>query len=731
MATIATRLTSGGNILINGSLDEVSMSGGSAYFDGTGDYLTIGDNTALDFETENFTVEFWIFPISAGGSIFSKRTNTSTFGGVILDHIGTAQLRLLATVSESNWEINTTTSNNTISLNSWNHIALARNSSNWLLFVNGNNVINTTLAGKVPNNAAAFTIGAGAADGGAVLPASYLSNFRVVKGTALYTANFIPSISILEPIPNTSLLLNFANSETFLRDRSTNNFLVTRFGDTTFSTLSPFNRGAYSVSSNILFTKNSDEVTLSSGSAFLDGSGDYMTVPSNSAFAYGTGNFTTEFWVYLAAQPASGSNFNLIDQRGGGNVEAPGLVYRNVSGVYYLTYVTISLASGTIIDVAYTLPLTQWTHIALVRNGGTSVLYVNGLSIGSNADSRNYSSTYTTYIGSFSTASSFLNGYLSNLRIVKGSALYTANFIPSISILEPVANTSLLLNFLDSRSFLTDRSTNNFTITSAGNTTFSTAAGNPFNSSNSAIKERKFANTTLWAGIVDEFTGAPVVDSSLVLWLDAGQASSYSGSGTTWTDLSGLGNNETLINGPTYSSSNGGIFTFNGSTQYSIGPRPSSIVTNGGLSVVIWAKWTTTGTTVSTIQALVDNNHSGSPVQGFVMQDRPDLSKSLTWGGAQSTFQVGDGTWRCCIGTNDGVTSKLYINGVLDASSTESYPATVQSNVNIGSWESGRNLGYGGRYLNGSVGLVMLYNRALSADEVAQNFNALRRRFGI
>ena len=218
----------------------------------------------------------------------------------------------------------------------------------------------------------------------------------------------------------------------------------------------------------------------------------------------------------------------------------------------------------------------------------------------------------------------------------------------------------------------------------------------------------------------------------LSLCLDAGNSKSYPGSGTTWTDLSGNGNNGTLTNGPTYSSANGGSLVFDGVDDYVIATRPSSIVTGGQITISLWAKWTTTGTFIGTIQSLIDNNHSSSPTQGFILQDRPDLGKSLSFtsvitsNGAVSTFQVGDGTWHHIVGTNDQITSKLYIDGSLNAQAFESGLGIVQPNISIGYWQFGS-----GRFLNGNISQVSIYNRALTAQEIQQNFNALRSRFSI
>jgi hypothetical protein len=221
-----------------------------------------------------------------------------------------------------------------------------------------------------------------------------------------------------------------------------------------------------------------------------------------------------------------------------------------------------------------------------------------------------------------------------------------------------------------------------------------------------------------------------IVTDGLVLCLDAANPRSYPKSGTTWSDLAGS-NDATLINivpSTDFSQDNRGIFTFDGSNQYASFNKPSQIVNNGSISLVLWAKWTTTGTTTSSIQSLVDNFHGS--VGRFTLQDRPDLSKKLTFfigrnsNGIQSSGQVGDGTWKHISCTNDGSTSRIYINGELDNSlAGETGIRNVYDYINIGRW------GNQARYLNGQVSGLLIYDRALTADEVRQNYNATKRRF--
>ena len=186
----------------------------------------------------------------------------------------------------------------------------------------------------------------------------------------------------------------------------------------------------------------------------------YLSVASNAAFGYGTGDFTIEGWHYATA---SGTSY-LFDQRTSTSQVVPALY---ISGGSYTVYINgaIPLTAGTVVT-------NQWVHWALVKSSGTTKLYLNGISVGSFSDSNNYI-TSPFIIGNVYTGTTYAwAGYLSNVRVVKGTAVYTSNFTPSSTPLTAISGTSLLT--LQNATII-DNSSNAFTITNNGTITTSTA----------------------------------------------------------------------------------------------------------------------------------------------------------------------------------------------------------------------------------------------------------------
>lgn len=220
----------------------------------------------------------------------------------------------------------------------------------------------------------------------------------------------------------------------------------------------------------------------------------------------------------------------------------------------------------------------------------------------------------------------------------------------------------------------------------------------------------------------DSNNNSSIVNSGLIVNLDAGDINSYPGTGTSWSDLAG-NNHCTLVN-TSYLGADGGSIVFNGN-GYGIMATPSTIVTDGSISIELWVKWTTTGESTNNIQLLIDNNHTDN--QGFVIQDLPHLSsKAIGALGVSSTGVVGTGNWVNIIATLTNQASKLYINGTLNNSTARnSGLLPVQPNITIGKWQGGT------RYLVGNIAIVRIYHKELTAAEVTQNFGAIKARFGL
>ena len=431
--TITRNPATGPNAPTQGTFSPFSQTGWSNYFDGTSDYLTVNDNAALELGSSNFCLEFMYYPTSSANTDFvTKRVNASSYG-VIIVQTGLA-LNFWLSSSGSSWDLFSNVALGSVTLNAWNHLAIYRIGNAWYSSLNGTiTTLSASLSGSVVNNAANWNIGGSNYASGSVI--GYLSNFRLVIGSSVYTSTSAPiPTAPLTAVTNTQLLT--CQSNRFL-DNSTNNFAVTPTGNTTVVPFSPFNPTSAWSASTV------------GGSGYFDGTGDYLsTTPSSSAFSFGTGDFTIEYWVYINSGTNNGI-FQLSDTAGGlkpsqANSLAMNIFTNNSVSIY---------ANGTSYQAPNnTLPYNSWTHFAIVRSSNVTKLYANGslvTSIGSSGsitDNTNYTGLYVAVGGYYSTAY-LMTGYVSNFRVVKGTAVYTGNFTPPTAPLTAITNTSLLLNF--------------------------------------------------------------------------------------------------------------------------------------------------------------------------------------------------------------------------------------------------------------------------------------------
>jgi len=407
----AFTITRNGNTT-QGSFTPFSQSPGwwSNYFDGSGDYITVPANTAFDFGTGDFTLECWIYSLADQTRFAGLLCNFSTVGFYLSfatsNYVGFSDFGTYFIGASSVPMTN----------NVWTHVALTRSGTTLRMFFNGQ-VVGTALG-----NTTAFggTSGATAvgSNGGTSFN-GYISNARIIKGTALYTSNFNPSTTPLTAVSGTSLLTCQSNRFVDI----SNNFPVTRIGDVSIQAFSPF-------APQFQYTP-----TVIGGSGYFDGN-DFLTYTYGPELAFGTGDFTVEFWMYT-----SGTTSGILQ----GDINA-GWGLFILSGTLYWQSV-VNQTNRLIVNVAAYLNL-AWRHWAIVRSGGTLSLYIDGQLITSVADSTNYADTAGTFnIGQAPVVGTFLTGYLSGLRIVKGTAVYTAAFTPPTAPPTAITNTSLLLNY--------------------------------------------------------------------------------------------------------------------------------------------------------------------------------------------------------------------------------------------------------------------------------------------
>lgn len=249
---------------------------------------------------------------------------------------------------------------------------------------------------------------------------------------------------------------------------------------------------------------------------------------------------------------------------------------------------------------------------------------------------------------------------------------------------------------------------------------------------------------------VKHYNDVNIIRNGLVLYLNANIATSYPGSGTSWTDLTnervatlaGHGGGST----PTFSTLGGGSILFNRSSTLANSAASFSLSTSGTTwadltSAVSLSIWFYTGTSSVMILAGKGFRTTPSPQEFQSYQlytNGSSIISRVTAGGGTSNVDVSTtftfNAWNHVTLTYDGSTNAIYRNGVLANSASEtgsitnilSLPFIVGAQYNA---NNSYNLPTDG--FNGWIGQVSLYNRALSAAEVLQNFNATRKPYGI
>ena len=562
--------------------------------------MTAPTGTAFQFAGD-FTMEAWVYSLSATGQanyscIFDTRaTNTSSTTGIVVNLTPSGYLNFY--INGSNY-----TSATLLGANNWTHIALVRSGSTISMYQNGVSVASVVYATSLSSGY--FWAGALAGPAASGYWQGYISNLRVVNGTAVYTTNFTPPTVPVTSIANTSLLLNGTNAQIF-GSAIMNNFVTV--GNAQIST-SVYKYGT--------------------GSIYFDGTGDWL-VPTN-LLPLGSGDFTVEMWLYPNAT-YSGTYAGLLDSRT--SADGAGLVYFGYTG----TANQIGWKDNTTFVVTGTVTVSTWNHVAVVRSSGTMKMYINGTSTSSAANSTNYTVAFRLIGSSFDPFS--LNGYIDELRFTRGFARYTANFTPPTSQFPSTGNIPVYPPTVD-------------TLVVAGGGTGGIVTSN--------------RGTGGGAGGLIYITSFPVTPgTSYTVTIGAGGASS---SGTVAANgvnssISGAGRTLTAIGGGSGgygdSTNNGGIGGSGGGQWYPGYAGAASnqpVNTSDGISTYSTTGWGNAGGTSSSTQPYGSGgggaggaggnwNGANGPVGGLGKSyDISGTSRTYAGGGSSAGYPPGGGT---------------------------------------------------------------------------------------
>ena len=608
--------------------------------------LTAPSSTAFNLAGGTWTIETWLYQtavVSASNQcrfIMIGTNGTSNSFNVAINPDSTISATRVLTGSTG------VASNTSIALNTWYHVAVVSNAGSATIYFNGKNVTTTPVTITQPvSSAATLNIGYDTVATVNAQFSGYLSNLRISNNAAIYTSNFTPSLYNL-PAKGASLVTG--QSPTII-DNSPNAFTLTNTNNCLPIQLLP----SYATNTNITVSKQYsngvlqtfnifDEVSLNpnlSGSILLNGTSQYLTWSSGSGVAFGTGNFTVEAWIYLTV--TQNSQY-IIDARDSTHTTSWAFGF-GLSGAGRLGWYN----NGSILanDASTTdFPIGQWFHVAYVRNGTTGTIYRNGVSVATATDSGNYNITPTTStIGSYygQVANDYFPGYISNLRIVSGVAVYTGTFTPptkpltitqgsgtNISAITNTTSTTLLLRTLQTD--FTDISVYNNPITKVGSPTSSTVSPFPI------------------IGVPD------------------GYFSTY----------------------------------FNGSAYYTVPANTSLVLAGTNYTVEYWMYPTLVN---GTQQDLVNKNLATT--FGYTFRIETDNTMTYyTDNGNLKTSALTAATWYHVAATYDGTTTRLFLNGTLANSSSSvtivSADDTSTQALYVGARASDQNLKYNGYISN-------------------------------
>ncbi len=389
-----------------GAVTPFPGQGGSGYFGGAGNFLSIPASSTLNFGTGSFTIQGWFNVTSLDDRTLIGRKNLFNDGtngdGWVIRVTPSGEINWSDGINSGGTDV--ITSGAGIAASIWYHFAVTRSGTTLRIFVNGVQKATATSTNNYNNSTYTVELGRWANNTSVYPMLGYLSNIELAN-TARYTSNFTSPTAPLTADGNTLFLAKFANGAIYDAARKNN---IDTLSTATISTAQ---------------TKFGD------ASVKFNGTSDYLSVSSNSNFDFGTGDFTVESWIYLTSYP---SNYN------GNNVGA--IISRNNdSGGYHFSVEGSSNSSTRLYfydgssvyeSTITTLNLNTWYHVAFSRSGSTLLYFINGTQVGSSSNSTNLANSNNVTLGRSenTTYLYYFPGYLYDTRVTKGVARYTTNF---------------------------------------------------------------------------------------------------------------------------------------------------------------------------------------------------------------------------------------------------------------------------------------------------------------
>jgi hypothetical protein len=402
--------------------------GYSTYFDGTGDYMTIPHDTGFDFGTGDFTVEFYIYSSSYAGdqSVVGTYNNGGSSGFLVQLTANAIRVYKGATT------LTNIDASSYLTANTWHHITVTRSGTDLRTFIDGT-LLDTTTDSTDFTYTGLLTIGRLQHSSVTQYVNGYIKDLRVVKGTAVYTSTFSPPLAPLTAISGTSLLTCHLP---YIADGSTNGHAITIYGNTSTKRFSPYDYLPY--------TK-----TDHGGSVYFDGTSDGFEIASATATQFGTGEWTIEGWFYPYDQAATQV---LLYGYENAYATTPGTyeLYVGTNGARTTPQINGNngswATSATSTGSTETFQYETWNHIVWSRSGDNLRIFVNGKSGANHAISSSQTYDMKRSESQFmdKDGSSGFRGYVSDLRVVKGDAVYTSDFTPPTQPLTAITNTELL-----------------------------------------------------------------------------------------------------------------------------------------------------------------------------------------------------------------------------------------------------------------------------------------------